>query len=144
MPGSAISVFTTPLIQFRAHRSLQGSHIGGGVALLRASVALRPQVTENELENQAKHAVASVLEEPIRQLVENAKRSPTQILAQILNSNSPCVGLNAEGCKVEDLVLAGVLDPIGPIDLSLRVAMSHAGSVLQTGAWDIRTRLINA
>jgi chaperonin GroEL len=118
-----------------------GGIVGGGIALLRAglaSLAIRaePQVV-SELETSAAQAVASVLEEPTRQLIENAKKSPTQVLAEILKSNSECWGFNAERCQTEDLLLAGVLDAVKAIDLSLKVAISHAGSVLQTGTWDL-------
>jgi chaperonin GroEL len=114
-----------------------GRVAGGGVALLRAGITLRGEKTDNVLDNQTSQAVASVLEDPIRQLIENAQKSPTQILAEIVKSNSSHCGFNAAHCEIEDLVNAGVLDPLRPIDLSLRVALSHAGSVLQTGTWDL-------
>lgn len=115
----------------------RGWVIGGGVALLRAGLELKTRETTNPLEADTNKAVAAVLEEPLRQLVENAQKSPTQTLAKILKSGSPTYGFNAHGCKVEDLSKARVLDSIKPITLSLRVALSHAGSVLQTGAWDL-------
>jgi chaperonin GroEL len=97
---------------------------------------IEPQLV-NELDIAAAQAVASVLEEPARQLIENAKKSPTQVLAEILKSDSESLGFNAERCQVEDLLSAGVLDPVKAVKLSLKVAISHAGSVLQTGTWDL-------
>jgi chaperonin GroEL len=114
-----------------------GIVVGGGIALLRIAQALRTESTDKELDAETRRAVASVLEEPVRQLVENARKSPTQILADVLKSESPFFGFNAERCKIEDLLSAGVLDAARPITLSLRVALSHAGSVLQTGTWDL-------
>jgi len=114
-----------------------GAVIGGGVALLRAGIALRREEFFTEPDAEAKIAVASLLEEPVLQLIENAQKSPTQTFAEILASDSPSSGFNADTGKVEDLRGAGVLDPVRPIERSLRVALSHAGSVLQTGTWDL-------
>jgi chaperonin GroEL len=118
--------------------ALEGGWIpGGGLALFCASQVLRNEKQAAGLDGEALLAVAAVLEEPIRQLIENAKESPTQVLAEIVKLDSSVFGFNSESCEVEDLVKAGVIDPVEPVDLCLRVALSHAGSVLQTGTWDI-------
>jgi chaperonin GroEL len=114
-----------------------GTVIGGGVALLRAGMALRKAQTNNEVDAQTMEALAAVLEEPIRQLIENAQRSPTQVLSEITKSASECLGFNSSNGKVEDLGAASVLDPANSVKQALRMAASHAGSVLQTGTWDL-------
>lgn len=116
-----------------------GAVIGGGVALLSASRGLRHEKLEPSLAAEAAEAVASVLEEPMRQLIENAKKSPTQILADIGKIESGNRGFNTESGEIEDLLFAGVLDAAAPIELSLRVAFLHASSILQTGTWDLST-----
>jgi chaperonin GroEL len=115
----------------------QGYAPGGGIALLRAGMALNEWKVTGEQEDAAKHSIAAVLEEPIRQLVENARRSPTQILAEIHQSLSSSLGFNADSGQLEDLVGVGVVDSVRALDLSVRVAFSHARAVLQTGTWDM-------
>ncbi len=116
-----------------------GGVVGGGIALLRAGVALRAEKNGTELETQARQAVASVLEEPVHQLIENAHRSPTEVLFEIHNSGAPQWGFDAQSGEVRDLLGARVIDAAKPIELSIRVALSHAASVLQTGKWDLTT-----
>jgi len=110
----------------------RGVVTGGGVALLQAGIALRKEEVFTQPDAEAKIAVASVLEEPILQLIENAQKSPTQTLAEILASESPSFGFNTE-------TSSGVLDAVAPIQEALQVALSRAGSVLQTGTWDLST-----
>jgi chaperonin GroEL len=116
---------------------VHGTVVGGGISLLRAGLALRAGRSSSELNSETIHAVAAVLEEPVRQLIENAGKSPTQIMEEILRVDAPSYGFNVENCEVQDLRDASVLDAVASIDLSSRVALSHAGSVLQTGTWDI-------
>src|SRR5216683_3156944 len=110
---------------------------GGGVALFRAGIALDEWKAGDEIEFAVRQSLASVLEEPISQLIENAKRSPTQMLEEIRKSSSPNVGFNATTGNIEDLMEAGVVDSVWPLRLSVQVAFSHARSVLQTGTWDM-------
>jgi chaperonin GroEL len=117
--------------------SENGTIIGGCVPLFRAGIALQTEVPKNELDADVKIAVASVLAEPIHQLIENSQNSFTQIIAEIEALDSPSIGFNAETCKVADLRDEGVLDAAKPVELSLKVALSRAGSVLRTGTWDL-------
>jgi chaperonin GroEL len=121
-----------------------GRVVGGGIALLRAGIALEREKADSDLDTEIRQSVRSVLEEPVRQLIENAQKSPTQILIEILESDSPYRGFNATHREVEDLLDAGVLDPVKSAELSLRVALSYAGSVLQTGTWDLSTSAVPA
>lgn len=114
-----------------------GGVVGGGIALFRAGVALRAKKIGTELEIQARNAVASILEEPVHQLIENAHRSPTEVLFEIDTSVAPQWGFDAQSCEVRDLLAARVIDAAKPIELSIRVALSHAAAVLQTGKWDL-------
>jgi chaperonin GroEL len=110
---------------------------GGGVALFRAAIALDEWKAGDEFELVVKQSIESVLEEPISQLIENARRSPTQVLEEIRRSSSPNVGFNTTTGNVEDLMKAGVIDAVWPLRSSVQVAFSHARSVLQTGTWDM-------
>ncbi len=110
---------------------------GGGVALFRAEIALDDWKASDELELAVKQSVRSVLEEPISRLIENARRSPTQMLEEIRKTPSPNCGLNAATGKIEDLVEAGIVDSVWPLRQSVHIALSHARAVLQTGTWDM-------
>jgi chaperonin GroEL len=110
---------------------------GGGVALFRAAIALDEWKAGDELESAVKQSIASVLEEPMRQLIENSRRSPTQMLEEIRRSSSPTMGFNVLTGKIEDLTRAGVIDSVWPLRSAIQVALSHARAVLQTGTWDI-------
>ena len=114
-----------------------GSVAGGGTALLRCGRGLVRKATASELDMEALGAIASVLEEPFIQLVENAHQSSTEMLVETMDSDSPYWGFNANEGKVCDLAEAGVLDALKPIELALRTALAHAKTVLQTGTWDL-------
>jgi chaperonin GroEL len=115
-----------------------GCVVGGGVALFRASIVLDEWKVEDELESAVARSLSSVLREPISQLIENAKRSPAEMLEEIRKS-SVNVGFNTATGKIEDLLEAGVIDSVWPLHQSVRVAFSHARAVLQTGTWDMST-----
>ncbi len=105
--------------------------------LLKLSSSLRDGARRDDEMSATRSAVASVLEDPIRQLIDNAKESPTKVLAEISKSQLANCGFNSEGGKVEDLVASGVLDATKTLEWALRLSLSHAAAVLQTGAWDV-------
>jgi len=111
--------------------------VGGGIALLRAGLAAKRSETGKGLAEQAAKALASVLEEPVIQLVESAGKSSSEVLAELSKSNSQDWGFDAKRCELGDLVRLGVLDAAKLLEMSLRTAMSQAASVLQTGTWGL-------
>lgn len=110
---------------------------GGAVSLLRAGDELVKWTTQSDVETLSKLAVAGALERPIHQLIENGKRSPTQLLSEIRKTLPISVGFNAENGKIEDLVEAGILDSAKVLRVALRIAFSHVKAILQTSAWDL-------
>lgn len=110
---------------------------GGGVALLRAGDELNQVTMGNDTENATRTAVSRSLEIPLLQLIENAKRSPTQLLSEIRGFSKSTVGFNAESGKVEDMVEAGIVDPARTLRVALLIAWSHVKAVLQTGSWEL-------
>ena len=114
-----------------------GWAVGGDIALLRAGLAAKVEEASTGLAEEASRSVASVLEEPVTQLIENARKSPSEVLAEILKSDSQDWGFDAKYCQVGDLVASRVLDAAKPLEMSLRIAISQAASVLQTGAWGL-------
>jgi len=117
-----------------------GCTVGGGVALFRSALALDEWKAADELELAVRQSLASVLEEPISQLIENARRSRTQLLEEIRKSSSPRVGFNVATGKTEDLMEAGIADSVWPLRQSVQVGFARARAVLQTGVWDMSAK----
>jgi chaperonin GroEL len=101
---------------------------GGGVALLRASKAAQALQLEGDELLGAK-AVMLACELPIRQIAANAGMDGSVVLSEVQNA-SKNVGFNALTEKVEDLLTAGVIDPVKVIKHALLFAASSAGIVL--------------
>jgi chaperonin GroEL len=109
----------------------EGIVAGGGVALVRASGALRNFKGANEDENIGVNIVRKALEAPLRTIAENAGVEGSVILQRVLNSKGD-MGYNARTDKFEDLKIAGVIDPTKVTRIALENASSIAGMVLTT------------
>lgn len=103
---------------------------GGGVALLRASLKL------DELEVQGEEKVGinilkRVLEEPIRQISQNAGIDGA-VVVQKIKENGEGFGFNAESLNYENLMETGIVDPAKVVKSSLQNAASAVGMFLTT------------
>jgi len=105
---------------------------GGGVALLRAVHAVEKIVAEGDIKVGI-NIVRRALEEPARQIANNAGEEGSVIVKQLLASNGNS-GYNAATGKHEDLVKAGVIDPAKVAKTALINAASIAGLMLTTEA----------
>lgn len=114
----------------------EGWIYGGGLGLLRAAEELREWTVGTELDSLVRSEVCAVLARPTSQLIENAKRSPTQLLAEINNAGLKSTGFNCQTRSVEDLRAVGIFDSAAVVIRALQVAVSHAKAVIQTGIWD--------
>ena len=106
---------------------------GGGVALLRASVALQ----KLKLEGDEQFGVAIVrraCEEPVRQIVLNCGTEGAVVVERIKTDPNPNFGFNASSEQYEDLVEAGVIDPTKVTRTALQNAASIASLMLTTEA----------
>src|SRR5438309_4121901 len=83
---------------------------GGGVALLRASVALQKLKLEGD-EQFGVTIVRRACEEPVRQIVLNCGTEGAVVVEKIKNNKDPNFGFNASTEEYENLVKAGVIDP---------------------------------
>jgi chaperonin GroEL len=101
---------------------------GGGVALLVASEAARKLSLEGDELLGAK-IVAQACETPIRQIIANAGRDSSVVVAEVLRRGVP-FGFNALTEQVEDLVAAGVIDPVKVVKNALLYASSAAAITL--------------
>ena len=101
---------------------------GGGMALLVASNAAKKLALEGDELLGAK-IVALACETPIRQIVANAGRDSSVVVAEVLKRGVP-FGFNALTEQVEDLVAAGVIDPVKVVKNALLYASSAAAITL--------------
>jgi chaperonin GroEL len=106
---------------------------GGGVALLRASVALQKLKLEGD-EQFGVTIVRRACEEPVRQIVINCGTEGAVVAEKIKSIEDPNVGFNASTEQYEDLVKAGVIDPTKVTRTALQNAASIASLMLTTEA----------
>jgi chaperonin GroEL len=106
---------------------------GGGVALLRASKALKDLHLEGD-EQIGVAIVRRACEEPLRQIVANSGTEGAIVVERIRANEESNFGFNAETDQYEDLVKAGVIDPTKVTRTALQNAASIASLMLTTEA----------
>jgi len=106
---------------------------GGGVALLRAAVALQNLKLDGD-EQFGVSIVRRACEEPVRQIVLNCGTEGAVVVEKIRNYQDPNFGFNASTEQYEDLVNAGVIDPTKVTRTALQNAASIASLMLTTEA----------
>jgi chaperonin GroEL len=104
---------------------------GGGVALIRACKALDTLKGANEDQTIGIRILARAIEEPLRNIVENAGEDAAVILNQV-KAGKGAYGYNAATGKFVDMLEAGILDPTKVTRLALQNAASVAGLLLTT------------
>jgi chaperonin GroEL len=104
---------------------------GGGVALIRARARLGKIASENEDQAHGVEILLRALEEPLRQIVENAGEEPSVVLARVLAGEGN-FGFNALTGEYGDMVKMGILDPCKVTRSALQNAASIAGLILTT------------
>ena len=104
---------------------------GGGVALIRALKALDKLEGANEDQAAGIRILARAIEEPLRNIVENAGEDAAVILNQV-KSGKGAYGYNAATGEFGDLLEEGILDPTKVTRLALQNAASVAGLMLTT------------
>ena len=106
---------------------------GGGVALLEASAAINLDAVEDEDEKTGAKIVLRALEEPLRQIAENAGLEGSVVVNDVRKGKAGH-GLNAATGEYVDLVAAGVIDPAMVTRSALQNAASIAKNILTTEA----------
>jgi chaperonin GroEL len=122
----------------------EGIVAGGGVALIRAARALDKfkvfetdedgETTGDADEQIGVNIIRRALEEPLRQIVQNAGQEGAVIVEKVRANKDPYFGYNAETETFEDLVAAGIIDPAKVTRCALQNAASIAGLMLTTEA----------
>ncbi len=103
---------------------------GGGVALLRASLVLEGLDIKGD-EKTGANILKRVLEEPIRQIAQNAGIDGA-VVAQKVKETDGGFGFNAETLNYEDLMKSGIVDPTKVVRSALENAASAASMFLTT------------
>jgi chaperonin GroEL len=106
---------------------------GGGVALLQASSAVKVDDIEIDDEKTGARIVLRALEEPLRQIAENAGLEGSVVVNDVRKAKKG-QGLNAATNEIVDLVAAGVIDPAMVTRSALQNAASIAKNILTTEA----------
>ncbi len=112
---------------------------GGGVTLVRAAKALEKFQINKEGEGDPDEQIGvtivkRALEEPLRQIVQNAGKEGAVVVERVRSEKNENVGFNAATEVFEDLVKAGVIDPAKVTRTALQNAASIAGLMLTTEA----------
>jgi chaperonin GroEL len=107
---------------------------GGGVALLRASEALKRVRTQNEDQKHGVDIVRKALSSPARQIAINAGEDGSVIVGKILEKDHYAFGFDAQSGEYVDMVKKGIIDPTKVVRTALQDASSVAGLLITTEA----------
>ncbi|MCK5822287.1 MAG: chaperonin GroEL, partial [Bacteroidales bacterium] len=104
---------------------------GGGVAYVRAISSLQDMQGENDDQTTGIAIIRRALEEPLRQIVNNAGEDGSVVIQEVRNGKGD-YGYNAQADKYENLLDSGVIDPAKVARVALENAASVAGMILTT------------
>jgi chaperonin GroEL len=107
---------------------------GGGVALLRATEALKKLRTQNDDQKHGIEIVKKALSWPARQIAINAGEDGSVIVGKILENNQYAYGFDAQNGEYVNLVTKGIIDPTKVVRSALQNAASIAGLLITTEA----------
>jgi chaperonin GroEL len=107
---------------------------GGGVALLRATEALKRVRTANEDQKHGVEIVRKALSAPARQIAVNSGEDGSVIIGKILEKDQYAYGFDAQTGEYTDMVKKGIIDPTKVVRQALQGASSVAGLLITTEA----------
>ena len=107
---------------------------GGGVALLYATRQLDKLEGANPDQTVGVGIVRRAIQEPVRQIAENAGRDGAVVAGKLLEQKNANFGYDAQGDTYTDLVQAGIIDPTKVVRTALQDAASVAGLLITTEA----------
>ncbi|MFL5228738.1 MAG: TCP-1/cpn60 chaperonin family protein, partial [Microvirga sp.] len=112
----------------------EGIVAGGGVALLRATAAVKKLSSDNSDVQAGINIVLKALEAPIRQIAENSGVEGSIVVGRINDNKSQTFGFNAQTEEYVDMLEAGIVDPAKVVRAALQDAASVAGLLITTEA----------
>ena len=107
---------------------------GGGVALLRASEALKKLRTQNDDQKTGVEIVRKALSWPARQIALNAGEDGSIVIGKILEKDTYAYGFDAQSGEYVNMVSKGIIDPTKVVRAALQGAASVAGLLITTEA----------
>jgi chaperonin GroEL len=107
---------------------------GGGVALLRASEALKKLRTANDDQKTGVEIVRKALSWPARQIALNAGEDGSIVVGKILEKDTYAYGFDAQSGEYVNMVSKGIIDPTKVVRTALQGAASVAGLLITTEA----------
>ena len=110
----------------------EGVVAGGGVALIRAVAAMKVK-GDNDDQSVGIKILSRAVEEPLRQIVQNAGGDPSVVLNRVVE-NKGNYGYNAATDEYGDMIEMGILDPTKVVRYALQNAASISGLLLTTEA----------
>ena len=112
----------------------EGIVAGGGIALIRTKKAVAKQSSDNPDISRGIAIVLRALEEPLRQIAENAGVEGSVVVGKVMESSDENFGFDAQSETYCDLVAAGIVDPTKVVRAALQDAASVAGLLITTEA----------
>jgi chaperonin GroEL len=109
----------------------EGIVAGGGVALVRTIEVLKTITTDNLDELTGVKILARAIEEPLRQIVQNAGGEGSVVVAKVIEGSGD-FGYNAKTDEYTNMLTAGIIDPTKVTRIALENAASVAGMILTT------------
>lgn len=110
----------------------EGIVTGGGVALLKASKALETMLGVTPDEQVGIQIVKESLSEPLRWLAKNSGVDDGWVVKKVEENPDPNYGFNSLTLEFEDLIKAGIIDPVKVTRSALQNAASVASMILTT------------
>jgi chaperonin GroEL len=107
---------------------------GGGVALLRASLALKKVRTHNDDQKTGVEIVRKAIQAPARQIATNAGEDGSVVVGKIMEKDQYAFGYDAQAGEYGDMVKKGIIDPTKVVRQALQGASSVAGLLITTEA----------
>ena len=107
---------------------------GGGVALLRATEALKKIRTQNDDQKTGVDIVRKAVQAPARQIAINAGEDGSVIVGKILEKDQYAFGFDAQNAEYVNMLSKGIIDPTKVVRQALQGAASVAGLLITTEA----------
>jgi chaperonin GroEL len=112
----------------------EGIVVGGGAALLHASKALAGMTGANPDQDAGIKIVRRAIQEPLRQIAENAGVDGAVVAGKVMDSKDEKFGFDAQTEQYGDLIKAGIIDPAKVVRTALEDAASVSGLLITTEA----------
>ena len=112
----------------------EGIVIGGGGALLYATKVLEKLEGENPDQKAGIDIVRRALQQPVRQIAENAGVDGSVVVGKLLEGKGGALGFDAQNGEYVDMFKAGIIDPTKVVRCALQDASSVAALLITTEA----------